>query len=145
VAYLTGAEQGFTMGSDAAVTTGELDQQETGVTFSNSLVFGGYTPAGGFPSETAVNNVIGQANVAVIPNLTGILDELTPPGTPNLDQPLVATYGNISGVTGRGTIALNPLTGVPSTMAFYIVSPSSFRAVSTDPADQHPEVFFFDH
>jgi hypothetical protein len=145
VAYLTGAEQGLTMGSDAAVTTGELDQQETGATFTSSLVDGGYTLSAGFPAETAVNSVIGQTNADGTLNITGIVDELTPPATPNLDQLLVATFGNISATTGRGTLALNPLNGVPSTMAFYIVSPSSFRAVSTDPADQHPGVFFFDH
>jgi hypothetical protein len=145
VAYLTGAEQGLTMGSDAAVTTGELDQQETGVTFTSSLVDGGYTLSAGFPAEAAVNSVIGQINADGTLNITGIVDELTPPATPNLDQVLAATNSNISLTTGRGTIALNPLNGVPSTMAFYIVSPSSFRAVSTDPADQHPGVFFFDH
>jgi len=145
VAYLTGAEQGFTLGSDAAVTTGELDQQETGVAFSSALVDDGYTLAGGFPGEPSVNSVVGQVNADGNLNLTGTIDELTPPLTPNLDQGLAAIYSNISATTGRGTIALNPLVGLPSTMAFYIVSPSSFRAVSTDPADQHPEVFFFDH
>jgi len=145
VAYLTGAEQGLTLGSDAAVTAGELDQQATGIAFSSSLVNGGYTLSSGFPAETAVNNVVGQVNADGSLNMTGTVDELTAPATPNLDQSLVATYQGISATTGRGTISLNPLNGLPSALAFYIVSPSSFRAVPTDPADQHPEVFFFDH
>ena len=155
VAYLTGAEQGLTIGSDAAVTTGQLDQQMTGVAFSASLVDGGYALMAGFPAETAVNNVIGEVNAqGTALSLTGdppnneTVDEFTPPSTPNLGQVLAATYGGGAGIsptTGRGTISLNPLKGLPSTMAFYIVSPSSFRAVSIDPTDQHPEVFFFDH
>jgi large repetitive protein len=145
VAYLIAAEQGLTMGSDAAVTTGELDQQETGVTFSSSLVDGEYTLSAAFPAEPAVNSVIGQVNADGSVNMTGIVDELTPPLTPKLGQILAATYNITSATTGRGTINLNPLVGLPSTMAFYVVSPSSFRAISTDSADQHPEVFFFDH
>jgi hypothetical protein len=56
----------------------------------------------------------------------------------------VATYANIA-ANGRGTLTTNSPVGFPTTLALYIVSPGSFRAISTDASGQHPEVIFFDH
>ena len=147
VAYLTGAAQGFTIGNDHAVTSGLLDQQETGIAFADSSVLGGYTISGSFPAETAVNNVIGEVSANGSGSLVAVqtLDEFTPPSTPNLGQSLVASYANISAVTGRGTITTNSPIGFPTNLAFYIVSPGTFRAIPLDVSDQHPEVIFFDH
>ncbi|HUJ31170.1 MAG TPA: Ig domain-containing protein [Candidatus Acidoferrum sp.] len=143
-AYLIGPGTGFTIGGDAAVTTGLLEQQETGVTFADSSVQDGYSVDTPSLGENQVNNVIGQVFSNGGGSLTGTLDELTPPATANLAESLVANYANIA-ATGRGTITANPLAGFPTNLAFYIISPGSFRAISLDPSDQHPEVVFFDH
>ena len=144
VAYLTGPGEGFTLGSDSAVTAGLLEQQETGVTFAASSVEDGYTLSAAFPAENQVNNIIGQVSANGTNSIVGTLDEFTPPSTPNLDQSIVATYGNIT-AAGRGTITTNSPIGLPTNLAFYIVSPGIFRAIPTDASDQHPEVIFFDH
>jgi hypothetical protein len=65
--------------------------------------------------------------------------------TPNLGQSLVASYANISAVTGRGTLTTNSPIGFPTNLAFYIVSPGILRAIPLDASDQHPEIIFFDH
>jgi hypothetical protein len=147
VAYLTGPSQGFTIGSDTAVTSGLLDQQELGIVFADSSVQGGYTISAAFPAETAVNNVIGQVSASGTGSMVGVqtLDEFTPPLTPNLGQSLVASYANISAVTGRGTLTTNSPIGFPTNLAFYIVSPGILRAIPLDASDQHPEIIFFDH
>lgn len=151
VAYLYGPGQGFTMGTDSSVTTGLLDQQETGVTFDDSSMQGNYTLSTAFPVENQVPNVIGETSVTGNGSLLGTIDEVTPPPTsnllqsvtPNLGQSLVATY-NVS-ATGRGTITTNSPAGVPTNLVLYIVSPGSFRAISADPGDTNPQVFLFDH
>ena len=151
VAYLFGAGQGFTMGADAAVTTGLLDQQETGVTFSDSSIDDNYTLSAAFPAENQVSNVIGQTSASGTGSLLGTIDEVTPPPTsnlaqsvtPNFGQSLVGTY-NVS-ATGRATMTTNAPAGLPTNLVLYIVSPGNFRAISLDPSDQHPQVFFFDH
>jgi hypothetical protein len=147
VAYLTGPSQGFTIGSDAAVTSGILDQQETGIAFADSSVLGGYTISTAFPAEAAVNNVIGQVSASGTGSMVGVqtLDEFTPPLTPNVGQSLVASYANISATTGRGTMTTNSPIGFPTNLAFYIVSPGILRAIPLDASDKHPEVIFFDH
>lgn len=152
VAYLFGPGQGFTMGSDGAATTGLLDQQETGVTFSNSSILDDYTLSTAFPAENQVPNVTGETTASGSGTILGTVDEVTPPPasslgqsvTPNLGQSLVASYANIS-AAGRGTMTTNSPAGVPTNLVLYVVSPGSFRAISTDPSDQHPQVFFFDH
>ncbi len=152
VAYLYGAGQGFTMGADTAVTTGLLEQQETGATFSDSSINDNYTLNSGFPVENQVPNVLGETSASGTGSLLGTIDEITPPPasdltqsvTPNLDQSLVGTYGALS-AAGRATMTSNSPVGFPTNLVLYIVSPGSFRAISVDPSDQHPQVFFFDH
>lgn len=154
VAYLTGPAQGFTLGSDGAVTTGLLEQQEPGVTFSNASVQGPYTLSAAFPADTQVVNLIGEVTANGSGQLldqgsangatTFTLNAFTPPSTPSIGLPLVATYDSISS-SGRGTISTNSPTGFPTNLVFYIVSPGSFRAISTDSETLHPEVIFFDH
>lgn len=151
VAYLYGPGQGFTMGADASVTTGLLDQQETGVTFSASSIDDNYTLSAAFPAENQVPNVIGQTTASGTGSLLGTIDEVSPPPTsnltqsvtPNLGQSLVGTY-SVS-ATGRATMTTNSPVGFPTNVVLYIVSPGSFRAISVDPSDQHPQVFLFDH
>jgi len=152
VAYLFGPGEGFTMGADSNVTTGMLEQQETGVTFSASSIAGNYALSSAFPKENQVTNVIGETIGSATGSLLGTLDEVTPPATsslgqpvtPSLDQSLVASYANVS-ATGRATLTTNSLVGFPTNLVLYVVSPGSFRAISVDPNDQHPQVFFFDH
>jgi len=152
VAYLFGPGQGFTIGSDTAVTTGLLEQQETGVTFASSSIVDDYSLGTAFPAENQVDNLIGETTASGTGTLLGTVDEITPPPansltqsvTPNLGQSLVATYANIS-TGGRGTATTNSPIGFPTNLALYIVSPGSFRAISIDASNQHPEVLFFDH
>jgi Putative Ig domain len=152
VAYLYGAGQGFIMGADSSVTTGLLEQQETGVTFSDASIDDNYTLSTAFPAENQVPNLIGETTASGTGTLLGTIDEVTPPPasnltqsvTPNLDQSLVGTYGNVS-ATGRATMTTNSPIGVPTNLVLYIVSPGSFRAISTDPGDANPQVFLFDH
>ena len=145
VAYLTGPGQAFLLGADTEVTTGLLEQQTAGLSFSDSSVQGGYTLSALFPAEKQVNNVIGQVNSDGTGSLTGTLDEFGATGTPNFDQSLNGTQINTIAADGRGTITTNLPQGFPARLVFYIVSPSSVRLISVDPGDQHPEVFFFDH
>jgi hypothetical protein len=51
------------------------------------------------------------------------------------------------GTNGRGTMQIGSTIGLPAGMAFYIVSPGSFRGISTDknPGKAHPEVIYFNH
>ncbi|HTU36312.1 MAG TPA: hypothetical protein VMF66_21105, partial [Candidatus Acidoferrum sp.] len=111
-----------------------------------------YTLNAAFPADNQTPNVIGQTIASGTGSLLGTIDEVTPPPasnltqsvTPNLDQSLVATYGSIS-ATGRATMTSNSPVGFPTNLVLYIVSPGSFRAISMDPSDQNPQVFFFDH
>ena len=153
IAYLIGAGTGFTLGADSGVTTGLLEQQETGTAFSASSVEGGYALSSAFAAESQVNNIIGETtangggsllDTGSANGATPSLDVFTPPGTPHLAEALSASYSNIS-ATGRGTITTNSPVGFPTNLAFYIVSPGSFRAISIDNNNQHPEVILFDH
>jgi hypothetical protein len=152
VAYLTGPETGFIMGNDSAVSTGLIEQQETGVTFADSSVAGTYALSSGTAAENQVNNILGQVNADGAGTMTGTVDTIIPPPASSLHSPvtaalgqsLVATYSNIS-ATGRGTITTNSPSGFPTNLAFYIVSPGILRAIPTDGGSAHPEVIFFDH
>jgi hypothetical protein len=125
-------------------------------------VQGGYTISTSLPVETNVPNLLGQASSDGAGSVTGIVDEIDPPGstppvttpptpaTPegkaNLNQSLIA-HINFVGTNGRGTATTNSPTGMPATMVFYLVSPAHFRAISADsnPGNSHPDVLFFDH
>ena len=155
-AYLTGPGQGFVLGSDAAVTTGLLEQQSGGP-FADSSVLGSYALSAPLMAETQVENVIGQAvsdgqgNIIekdTDGNTVSVVDEIDPPATsaPTLDQAFSAVLSGLA-ASGRGTFTPGaPVPkGLPASGIFYIVSPGDFRMISTDPSDQHPNLFFFNH
>lgn len=150
-AYLTGAGQGFLIGSDPAVTTGLLELQTSQAPIVASSLQGGYTLGTGVPQDNLVTNVIGQVYSNGSTSVTGTIDEYDPPsalhleGVLHLGQALSSTY-SVSG-TGRGTLATNSPLGFPTNLIFYIVSPGSFRAISADstPGSGHPVVYFFNH
>jgi large repetitive protein len=150
-AYLTGPAQGFLLGSDAAVTTGRLEQQTSGPAFALTSILGGYTIATPFPAETNVKNVLGQTTADGAGNLSGVVDEIDPTGAtaPNLAQPLTATYTNPASGSpvSRGTLTATGTVpnGFPASSIFYLVSPSSFRVISTVAADTHPQLILLDH
>jgi hypothetical protein len=139
------------LGSDAAVTTGLLEQQSAGP-FAASSVQGGYTLGTSLPTETNVAALVGQVSSDGAGSVTGIVDEIDPPtmsapeGKANLDQSLIA-HINFIGSNGRGTATTNSPTGVPATVVFYVASPAHLRAISADsnPGNGHPDVLFFDH
>jgi len=146
-AYLTGAGTGFLLGSDGEVTTGLLEQQVGGPSFSNVSIEGSYTLAAPFVVEPQMKNVIGQVVGNGSGDLSGVVDEIDPPGTgaPNLNQPFSATL--MIAANGRGSLVTTATVppGIPATGVFYIVSPSGFRMVSTDSSDQHPNLLLFNH
>jgi hypothetical protein len=149
-AYLTGPGQGFLIGSDAAVTTGLLEQQTPGASFSDSFVLDGYTISTPDIAEGKVTNLLGQVDANGLGSFTGVVDEYDPPsqpdpkGTPNLDQPFAATINTLA-PNGRGTMTTNSPIGFPTNLVFYVVSPASSRAISLDAGNSNPEVIFFDH
>ncbi len=147
-AYLTGPGQGFLIGSDAAVTTGRLEQQTSGPVFSPTSFVGGYTLTTPFIAEAMVKNVIGQTTADGAGTLSGLVDEIDPTGaaTAKLAQPLSATFSNPAPngrgtLTGTGTVP----SGFPTNAIFYVVSPGSVRIVSEDAADTHPQLILLDH
>jgi hypothetical protein len=146
-AYLTSANQGFVIGSDAAVSYGLLDAQTVQATYSNSSLQGGYTLSAGRTPDTAVTNVVGQINSPGLGLISGTIDEVDNNGTAHSGQTLNATYAFTAGGSGRGTMTTNAPFGLPVNVIFYMVSPSSIRAISADPAGMsgHPEVLYFNH
>jgi hypothetical protein len=146
-AYLTAPGSGFLIGSDAAVTTGRLEQQSI-ISLSPESFFDGYTLSAPYIAEAGVKNVIGQTTANGTSLLTGTVDEIDASGatTPNLAQMLSASYGNPAPL-GRGTLTANGTkpSGFPMDSVFYIVSPGSVRIVSEDSSDTHPELILLDH
>ncbi len=147
LAYLTGPGQGFILGSDAAVTTGMLEQQSGGPTFSDASVLDGYTLSAPLTAETNVKNILGQVTADGAGNLSGTVDEIDPPATaaPNLAQALSAILSTQA--NGRGTLTTSGTApnGFPPSAIFYVVSPGKIRVISNDASDQHPELIFIDH
>lgn len=143
-AYLIGLGHGFLIGSDAAVTTGLLEQQSGGP-FADSSVLGGYTLSAPFPADTQVPSVLGQLNGDGIGDLTGTINEVDSPGKPaHLAQAVVATINSLD-PSGRGIVTASGLTGFPTNLIFYVLSPAGSRAISADPGGSHPQVFLLDH
>jgi len=146
-AYLTAPNQGILIGSDSAVTFGLLDAQTSTAPFSTTSVQGGYTLSAETTLDPAVLNISGQFNsLNGNGSMTGILDEADNNGTPHTDQTVVIP-NYVVGANGRGTMQIGSSIGLPAGMVFYIVSPGSFRGISTDsnPGNGHPEVIYFNH
>jgi hypothetical protein len=146
-AYLTGPNQGLLIGSDAAVTYGFLDAQTSTAPFSTTSIQGGYTLSAETTLDPATLNISGQLNsLNGNGSMTGILDESDNDGTPHTDQTVVIP-NYVVGASGRGTMQIGSTIGLPSGMVFYIVSPGSFRGISTDanPGNEHPEIIYFNH
>jgi hypothetical protein len=105
----------------------------------------GYTLSAPFAADNQVPSVLGQLNGDGIGDVTGTINEVDSPGTPaHLAQPVVAKINSLVS-NGRGIITANPLTGFPTNVIFYVVSPTSSRAISADPGGSHPQVFLLDH
>jgi len=151
VAYLTGPAQGFLLGSDAAVTTGRLEQQTSGPSFALTSFMGGYTISAPFEAEASVKSVVGQLTADGAGNIDGTVDEIDASGaaSPNLAQLLGGTYTNPALGTPIGRGMLNTTgtvpSGFPADSIFYVVSPGSVRVISSVPADTHPQLILLDH
>jgi len=147
-AYLTGSGTGFLLGSDAGVTTGLLEQQSGGPSFSSASVQGSYALGAPLVVDTQMKNVIGQVVGSGSGNLSGVVDAIDPPATsaPSLGQLFSAMFATLA-ASGRGTLVTTGTVpdGIPATGVFYIVSPSSFRVISTDSTDLHPNLLLFNH
>jgi Putative Ig domain len=148
-AYLTAPNQGLLIGSDAAVTYGRLDAQTSVAPFNSGSILGGYTLSAPATLDAATLNIVGQLNS---PNGTGsiqgTLDEVDNNGTAHSAQSVAGTTYAITGTTtGRGTMTTNSPIGLPTNLIVYVVSPSSFRAISADsnPGNAHPLAIYLDH
>lgn len=148
-AYLTGVNQGFTIGSNPEVSFGLLEAQTSVAPFTVASLKGGYTLGAPLTEDTLALNVLGQVNSpgigSPLGSLLGTIDEVDNNGAADLAQNLVANYG--VGANGRGTMTTNSPRGLPANIIYYIVSPSSFRAISGDsnPGNAHPQILYFDH
>ena len=146
-AYLTAPNQGILIGSDSAVTYGLLDAQTSTAPFAGTSILGGYTLSAETTLDPAVLNITGQFDsLTGSGTMTGILDEADNNGTPHTDQSVVIP-NYVVAANGRGTMQIGSTVGLPAGMAFYIVSPGSFRGISTDsnPGHAHPVVIYFNH
>jgi hypothetical protein len=143
-AYLTGRNQGFLIGGDAAATAGQIEPQ-TGAPFSATSVQGGYTLSAPVTAENKVKSLLGQLSCLLgNGSMTGTVDELDANATPHTDPNTTLIFALTDPARGRGTVASN--TGLlPANLAYYIVSPGKIRMISTDNGDQHPQVIFLDH
>jgi hypothetical protein len=124
-----------------------LDVQTSTAPFSSSSILGGYTLSAETTLDPMVLNITGQFDsLDGSGSMTGILDEADNDGTPHTDQSVVIP-NYVVGTNGRGTMQIGSTIGLPTGMVFYIVSPGSFRGISTDsnPGNAHPEVIYFNH
>jgi hypothetical protein len=144
-AYLTDVNQGFLIGMDSAATLGLVESQSGGPPFSAASIQGGYTLSAPVIAGPNVNNLLGQFSCLLgNGSMAGTLEEIDPNGTPNSIPPVTLTFTVTDSTRGRGTVStLTP--HFPSSLAFYIVSPSKIRMVSADSTDQNPQVIFLDH
>jgi hypothetical protein len=142
--YLTDQNQGFLIGSDSTATLGLLESQSGGPVFSSADIQGGYTLSAPAIVAPTVNNLIGQvSNLLVGQSLTGTIDEIAPNGTPSTSTANMS-FTVTDTARGRGAVSTNTNL-LPATLAFYIVSPSKIRIVSSDATDKNPQVILLDH
>jgi hypothetical protein len=145
--YLTGPGEGFLIGSDAAVTTGRLEQQ-TITTFAPTSFLGGYTLTTPFIAESSVKHVIGQMTADGVDTIAGTVDEIDPTAAtaPNLAQALAGDFTNPA-PNGRGALTATGTvpSGFPTDSIFYVVSPGKVRIISKDSSDTHPQLILLDH
>jgi len=143
-AYLIGPNQGFIIGSDAAVTYGRLEQQ-IGAPYSASSFQGSYALFAAEEATTNVVNMIGQVDSTGGGTISGTLDEFIPPSNPSMDLALSGSY--TVAPDGSGTLTPNLINGFPANLVLYVVSPSSVRMIPTDPGlgDPQPQVIFLNH
>jgi hypothetical protein len=143
-AYLTGKNQGFTIGSNPEVSYGLLEAQTSVAPFTQASLSGGYTLGAPSTEDSAAVNVVGQVNSPGLGSLFGTIDEVDNNGAAHLAQNLVANYGVTS--TGRGTMTTNSPVGIPANIVYYMISPASFRAISGDTGGTpDPFIMYFDH
>lgn len=145
-AYLTDQNRGFLIGSDAAATAGMIEPQ-TGFPFSLSSVQGGYTLSAPVTADKNVKNLLGQLSCLLgTGSMSGTVDEIDADGTPHPDTPATLTFTLTDPPRGRGILTTTTnMALLPTNLAFYIVSPSRIRMISTDNGDQNPQVIYLDH
>lgn len=144
-AYLSDQNQGFLIGSDAAATLGLLEAQSGGPVFSRATIQGGYTLSAPVIAAASVSNLLGQLScLNADGNLNGTILEIDSNGTPHTAVGASPTFTVTDATKGRG-IVVNNSAELPANLAFYIVSRSKIRMISTDAGDKNPQVIFLDH
>jgi hypothetical protein len=148
VAYLTGPNQGFVIGQDAAASLGVIEAQSGGLTFDASSIAGYFSfglPSAGYPgaAETAVSDFAGSFDSDGIGTWLGKVNKVNSNNSANSNLALKITY--TVGANGRGALTVVTPSALPSQFVLYVVSPTQIRAISSIASDSHPEVFFFNH
>ncbi|MGA8220532.1 MAG: Ig domain-containing protein [Candidatus Acidiferrales bacterium] len=145
-AYLTDQNQGFLIGSDSTATLGLLEAQTPEISFTTANIQGGYTLSAPVIAAPSVNNILGQLSCLLgTGTMTGTVNEIAPNGTPGTSSTTLL-FTVTDAAKGRGIVSVSTTKNLlPATLAFYIVSPSKIRMVSSDASDKNPQVIFLDH
>jgi len=133
VFYLVKSNQAFVVGTDAAVTSGLLEQQTTGSAFNDGSVSGPYAGGTVTPITSAVTNAASYLFADGGGNINGSGNTSGPsgPATQNF------TYTYTVDSTGRAVVQSNGSTiGI-----LYVVSPQKFVIMPT--ADVNPALSVF--
>lgn len=148
VLYLVAPNQAFLIGQDPAASSGIVEAQSGGPSFSAASLISYFSfgpPLSGSPavSDKSSNDFVGSLLADGVANLSGKLDEAAPTGIPSSNLALKATY--TVAANGRGAMSVSTPSVLPAQIVFYVVSPAEIRAISAASADTHPQVFFLNH
>jgi len=126
--------QAFVVGTDPAVTSGYLEQQR-GSPFTNSSTGGSY--AGG--TVAPITKDVTNASTWLIADGSGNLNGTSNTSGPSGPGQQNFTYTYTVDSTGRTVVQQN---GTPVGI-IYVISPSKFVLLPTDPSDLYPALSIF--
>jgi len=140
VFYMVGASQAFVVGTDAAVTSGNLESQ-LGSPFSNSSVFGLYAGGTISPVTAMVTNDVSSLFADGNGNMNGT-DDTSGAGGPAGPLNFSYTYGVDS--TGRTLVCASGTCNAQSNNIIgvaYVISPTKFVLLPVLNSDGTPDQF----
>ncbi|MFZ0737150.1 MAG: Ig domain-containing protein [Candidatus Acidiferrales bacterium] len=142
VGYIVSPSEAVFIGADPEITSGFIELQTSGPVFSEATVQGEYALGGPFLVDGQTTTISGVPDADGVGDLTGITDFVTGNGTQTLAQPLTGSY--TVDASGRGALTPGSGTGLPASLALYVLSPTDSRLVSIDPTDAHPQVLLME-
>ena len=143
IAYIVSASQAVYIGTDSEVTSGMIDLQPGGQTFTLPFLQGEFTLNNPTTADSQATDVSGVPVADGAGNLTGEIDYVTGNDTQTLAAALTATYTLSS--NGTGAVTNGSGAGLPASLELFMITPEQIRLISTDPTDSHPTVFFLDY